>query len=335
MNRSLRKPRLGFTLVELLVVIAIIGILIALLLPAVQMAREAARRISCANNLKQYGLAIHTYHDTHKQLPPAGTFQNRAGRDWGQNMAPRIGWQVRILPWMEQNVLYERLNMNAIQAHLTMVPFEGQMLQARRIQVPYAMCPSDPRDRVRGAWAQASYCGNLGSQLATSRNGSCNTFTTVNIHRLPGGWANHGNSSNVNGVNGIFSRHGMDIRLASITDGTSNTFMVGEVLMDCTDHASGWWNFNGGGNAHASTSVPLNTMTTCARNQQEAIDRGYLNPQCWQKNNWNYSWGFRSKHPTGAQFALADGSVHFINQTIDYATYQYMGSRNDGFVVER
>ena len=110
--------------------------------------------------------------------------------------------------------------------------------------------------------------------------------------------------------------------------------MVGEVLMDCTDHTSGWWNFNGGGNAHASTSAPLNTMTTCARNQQEAIDRGYLNPQCWQKNNWNYSWGFRSKHPTGAQFAFADGSVHFLNQTIDYATYQYMGSRNDGFVVE-
>ena len=335
MNRSLGKSSLGFTLVELLVVIAIIGILIALLLPAVQMAREAARRISCGNNLKQYGLAVHNYHDTHKQLPPAGTFRNRAGRDWGQNMAPRIGWQVRIMPFMEQNALYERLNMNAINAHLTQVPWEGGTLEARRIQVPYAMCPSDPRDRVRGAWAQASYSGNLGSQLVTSNNGSCNTFTTLNLHRMPGSAANHGNSSDVNRVNGIFSRHGMDIRLASITDGTSNTFLVGEVLMDCTDHTSGWWNFNGGGNAHASTSVPLNTMTTCARNEQEAIDRGYLNPQCWQKNNWNYSWGFRSKHPTGAQFALADGSVHFKNQTMDYKTYQYMGSRNDGNVVEQ
>jgi prepilin-type N-terminal cleavage/methylation domain-containing protein len=335
MSRRRVKSRAGFTLVELLVVIAIIGILIALLLPAVQMAREAARRISCGNNLKQYGLAVHLYHDTHKQLPPAGTFQNRAGRDWNQNMAPRIGWQVRIMPFMEQNALYERLNMNAINAHLTRVPWEGRTIEARRIQVPYAMCPSDPRDRVRGAWAQASYSGNLGSQLVTSNNGSCNTFTTLNLHRMPGSGANHGNSSDVNAVNGIFSRHGMDIRLASITDGTSNTFLVGEVLMDCTDHTSGWWNFNGGGNAHASTSAPLNTMTTCARNQQEAIDRGYLNPQCWQKNNWNYSWGFRSKHPTGAQFALCDGSVTFINQTIDYATYQYMGSRNDGKVVEQ
>ena len=335
MFRQRVRSRRGFTLVELLVVIAIIGILIALLLPAVQMAREAARRISCGNNLKQYGIAVHLYHDTHKQLPPAGTFKAVTGRTWGQRMSPRIGWQVRVLPFMEQNALYEKLNMNLEQAHRSQVPWEGQLIEARRVQVPYAMCPSDPRDRVRGAWAQASYCGNLGSQLTPSANGSCNTFTTENIHRMPGGMAGHGNSSNVNRVNGIFSRHGMDIRLASITDGTSNTFMVGEVLMDCTDHTSGWWNFNGGGNAHASTSVPLNTMTTCARNQQEAIDRGYLNPQCWQKNNWNYSWGFRSKHPTGAQFALADGSVHFINQTIDYNTYQYMGSRNDGFVVER
>ena len=325
-----RKSRRGFTLVELLVVIAIIGILIALLLPAVQMAREAARRISCGNNLKQYGIALQLYHDTHKQIPPGG------GRGWGTPVQnPRIGWQVRVLPFMEQNALYERLNQNAEAAYNGFVPFEGQNVRARTIQVPYAMCPSDPRDRVRGGWAQASYCGNLGSQRSLSRNGSCNTFVTQNIHWMPGGNANHGNTTDVNRLNGLFGRLGVNVRLASITDGTSNTMMVGEVLMDCTDHTAGWWSFNGGGNAHASTSPPLNTMTTCARNQQEALDRGYLNPQCWQKNNWNYSWGFRSKHPTGAQFAFAIGSVHFINQTIDYATYQYMGSRNDGKVVER
>ena len=335
MNRSSAQSRRGFTLVELLVVIAIIGILIALLLPAVQMAREAARRISCGNNLKQYGIAIHLYHDTHKVLPPGGTRAFVSGRNWNQNQAPRIGWQVRILPFMEQNALYERLNMNLEEAYLTLVPWEGLSIQARGVQVPYAMCPSDPRDRVRGDWAQASYCGNLGSSLSTSASGSCNTFVTENIHRMPGGTANHGNSDDVNQINGLFSRLGVDLRLASLTDGTSNTMMVGEVLMDCTSHTAGWWNFDGGGNAHASTSAPLNTMTTCARNQQEAIDRGYLNPQCWQKNNWNYSWGFRSKHPTGAQFTFADGSVHFLNQTIDYATYQYMGSRNDGKVVER
>ena len=99
MKRSLK----GFTLVELLVVIAIIGVLIALLLPAVQAAREAARRSTCANQLKQYGLGVHNYHDTIKVLPPAGTGSNQ-GR-------PRISWHVRILPYTEQTALYEKLNM--------------------------------------------------------------------------------------------------------------------------------------------------------------------------------------------------------------------------------
>ena len=331
---QVKSSRRGFTLVELLVVIAIIGILIALLLPAVQMAREAARRISCGNNLKQYGIALHLYHDANQMFPPGGSYNTALPGGWGGQQAPSIGWQVRVLPYMEQGPLYERLNMLAVQAWLTPIPQEGQLIEARRIQVPYAMCPSDPRDPVRGAWAQASYCGNLGSQLTPSASGSCNTFYTQNVHWMPGGNAGHGNTKDVNAANGMFTRLGMEIRMASVTDGTSNTFMVGEVLMDCTDHSSGWWNYNGGGNAHSSTSAPLNTMTTCARNEAEALERGYLNPQCWRKNNWNYSWGFRSQHPTGAQFVFADGSVHFIGQTIRYDTYQYLGSRNDGRVVE-
>jgi prepilin-type N-terminal cleavage/methylation domain-containing protein/prepilin-type processing-associated H-X9-DG protein len=330
-----RRARTGFTLVELLVVIAIIGVLIALLLPAVQMAREAARRISCGNNLKQYGIALHLYHDVNQLFPPGGSLKwGNQGGDWEGINAPQIGWQVRVLPFMEQNTLFERLPMNARYAWDVQIPHKGVMTFAREIQVPYAMCPSDPRAPVVGGWAQASYCGNLGSVRTPSADGSCNQFMTNDVHVMPGGWADHGNTDDPNGVNGMFGRLAIQTRMASVTDGTSNTFMVGEVLMDCTDHTAGWWNYNGGGNAHASTSVPINTMTTCARSQQEAIERGYIAPQCWQKHNWNYSWGFRSQHPAGAQFVFVDGSVHFIGKTINYNTYQYLGSRNDGRVVQ-
>src|SRR5262245_13487842 len=103
---STHRGRRGFTLVELLVVIAIIGILVSLLLPAVQAAREAARRIKCANNLKQYGLAIHNYHDVYNSLPPGGLW-NVSSLDWG---IPAPSWQVRVMPFMEQQPLYDRVN---------------------------------------------------------------------------------------------------------------------------------------------------------------------------------------------------------------------------------
>ena len=123
--RRRREKAAGFTLVELLVVIAIIGILIALLLPAVQMAREAARRISCGNNLKQYGIACHLYHDIHKIFPKGGTYKsNNHDGVWSNgNIAPKLGWQARILPFMEQNALFEKLNLNLINGWDTLVPF--------------------------------------------------------------------------------------------------------------------------------------------------------------------------------------------------------------------
>lgn len=308
-----RKPRRGFTLIELLVVIAIIAILIALLLPAVQQAREAARRSSCKNNLKQYGLALHNYHDVYGMFPIGG-------QNWGN---PHIGWQVRVMPQMEQGNLYQELNLNG-DATWNKVLSNGKRL--RQTSVPYARCPSDTSDDTWADRFWGSYCGSLGSQSTPSNGGDCEHFQQF---AQPGSAA-HGNTLGKSNLSGVFTRLGSSIKIKDISDGTSNTIMVGEILMRCTDHREGPWHYNGGGNAHASTVVPINTMTTCVDSEAQATAKGYPHPECFSKDNWNYSWGFRSEHAGGAQFLFGDGSVKFLSENIDHRTYQRLGGRADG-----
>ena len=334
----------AFTLVELLVVIAIIGILIALLLPAVQAAREAARRSSCSNNLKQFGLALQNYHDVYKQCPTAGA-------NWGN---PQIGWQVQILAFAEQGPLFTKVQVGDkgdpnSPNPTTPVPWWDVVVntqyaytdwqsRARAVQVPYARCPSDNTTAAinnafgdHDYWALASYCGSLGSQLVTSADGNCNKYTDPNPpnfhYENPGGQSGHGNSGNPNEISGMFSRAGMNIGMRNVTDGTSSTIHVGEILPGCNDHDRGWWFYNSMGNAHASTSVPINEMTTCAGSSKITF------PGCEPASNWNLSWGFRSRHPGGAQFVFVDGSSHFISETVNYLTYQRLGGRRDGNTV--
>lgn len=333
MVRVLRFWR-AFTLVELLVVIAIIGILIALLLPAVQAAREAARRSQCTNNLKQYGLALHNYHDTNKVFAPGGVLG--PGGNW--DGTPQISWQVRILPFAEQGPVFAqaeawgKANPGSLWSEAPIGP--GGAVARVSLVMPYQRCPSDTSDPKRSGNMQASYSGSLGSERTPSANGSCNTFFTPNAptanpvapgYFSPGGTADHGNDSNTANISGMFTRWGgFTIGIQHVTDGTSNTLFVGECLADCHDHMDGWWRMNAMANAHASTSVPLNDMTTCVNSTQIS------NPTCTAQNNWNYSWGFRSKHPGGAQFLLVDGSARFLSQTVDYTTYQRLGGRADG-----
>lgn len=327
MTRHLQKSR-GFTLIELLVVIAIIAVLIALLLPAVQQAREAARRSQCKNHLKQFGLALHNYHDTFGTFPVSGTPTNRDQTGAGCcNGAPRISWQVRVLPYMDQSPLYNALNMNAGLPTATGVPqaawdstLPGGKL-ARRQQVPYVRCPSDefPEDPD---WAQASYSGSLGSNSTPSADPTnCNVWQPF----AEPGTSGHGNTTNIRAISGMFSRMGANIGIRDVADGTSNTIFVGEVLPACHDHRTGWWNSNGMGSAHASTVVPINNMTTC----DKATAAEITHPLCTNKNNWNFSWGFKSRHVGGAHFLLVDGTVRFLSQNINQTTYQRLGGRND------
>lgn len=353
-----KSSRRAFTLVELLVVIAIIGILIALLLPAVQAAREAARRSQCTNNLKQYGLAIHNYIDAYKTFPMSG---NGAAAWW--DAGNQLGWQGRILPFAEETAMFQQFKEGNITTNVwnddapgkAGYGIPGQFVQVGNITARvrkwaprYSRCPSDTSPPTRFGWgggddiAWISYGGSLGSQSTPSADGNCNQWQVFAL-KAPSGPHDHGNSANPNDISGIFGRllwGPASNTPALVTDGLSNTIMVGEILPFCNDHAGeispgGPLYFNSASNAHASTVVPMNDMTTC-----HAWDGGGLagaqadplasNPACWNWTNWNYSWGFRSKHPAGANFLMADGSSRFLPQTINHVLYQRLGDKADG-----
>ena len=160
----------GFTLIELLVVIAIIAVLIALLLPAVQQAREAARRTQCKNNLKQYGLALANYHDTFGMYAIGGTGQSCC------SSPPNVGFHSRLLPFIDQAPLFNQINFSMPSGASTQTLPNGQALN--KMTIPGAICPSDGymQNPSTGGWGQASYDCSMGSQGNTSVNGSCNPY---------------------------------------------------------------------------------------------------------------------------------------------------------------
>jgi len=316
----------GFTLVELLVVIAIIGILIALLLPAVQAAREAGRRMTCSSNLKQYGLGIHNYHAASKVFPIGAGGANGS-------ILPRLSWQVRILPYMEQSDVFNKIDFNIDMRRLEVGP--GLILSA--VSPPYTHCPTDDWPHLlTNTRAQCNYGGSLGSQNVDGLNLSiCHPFKAFE-QLLPGGNVRFGQTLDKSRVSGIFAFGAAVISTADVRDGTSNTLLVGEVLPGCQWQNDGWagtW-INSWGNLFsigggASTITPINEMTTCVNSNRIADPR--CNPA--SGDTMQYAYGFKSKHPGGAQFTLADGSVRFINQTIDHTTFQFLGGRADGKVA--
>jgi len=342
LSGAIRVLSRGFTLIELLVVIAIIAILIGLLLPAVQKVREAAARMKCSNNLKQFGIALHAYHDVNGRFPPGGIGGNW-NPTWDGNWAPDRGsWIVYTLPYIEQDALYKLIAAQGTTTWTGGGTDIGTWFTSNpryMISYPIFRCPSD--DYHRDNDSVSNYAGSLGAQCLPTDCGAevfpCNTL-------LPG-WgmmvnAGHGNSVSSTDISGVFNRLGAKIGLNSIKDGTSNTIMVGEILPELHDHAwdgnsASWARFNGGA-SHASTLVPINYGMNLPRpgtNPLEHIWTCTDGVTMYSGRNWNVSWGFKSNHTGGANFVFGDGAVRFINQNIDRKTYALLGARSDGQAV--
>jgi prepilin-type N-terminal cleavage/methylation domain-containing protein/prepilin-type processing-associated H-X9-DG protein len=344
MKRRLdRRVRDAFTLVELLVVIAIIGILVALLLPAVQAAREAARRMGCSNNLHNIGLAVLNYEHTKKHLPitihqwfweERDIHKNMLGPPGGSRDATKggpgycgKGWIVDVLPYLEEQALYDGMKPGFVGDFNK--SFNGSGMGLRDIrnkligqQLGILACPSDgdakPSDRF-WYWegiqtAATSYKGCIGDSLLSENAEPGSTMSPFEGLGSP-------DSHSTVDCNGLFYRntHFRPVKLEKVIDGLSNTFMVGEGVVSQDFHSAAY--FCDGD--WATCGIPLNYFILDAADEDEI-----------RVERWYETRGYKSLHPGGAQFVMADGSVQFMNESIDSDTYRGLATRDGGEVVK-
>lgn len=326
---------------ELLVVIAIIGILVGLLLPAVQAAREAARRMQCSNNLKQLALAQHMHHDAYNKfaygvLRDNGDF-GHPDRPAPPNPGPqyrRQGIWIQILPFIEQNNLYVRHNPNDFNANEigwdTGVALTGQYFFAQ--VVPTLMCPSNPGSAFAEPTSPRArqYFRNHYFGCAGYRSYPRNSSDQPSLYNpyYPTVAAKAGN-----GMFNYNTRYG----IRDATDGTSNTILVGErayqdvvfdssPLIDDRIRDWGWCWFGAEGDTMLGTASPLNYILPA---NFDSLGDGALQTQLF-RDRIN---SFGSMHTGGAQFGFADGSVHFLSQSLSPVTYNALGTRSEGEVA--
>jgi prepilin-type N-terminal cleavage/methylation domain-containing protein len=285
------SQRRAFTLVELLVVIAIIGLLVALLLPAVQAAREAARMTSCKNNIKQIGLALHNCHDTYRRLPMG----------WMTNGGPEDpngwGWAAAILPQMEHGNVQSQIRFDR--------PIDDPVNQAARESlIATYMCPSDPGEptfQIHGFGPDDEFANQdqIGSPMfLVAKSNYAGVFGLSEIENVP------------SAGEGTFF-HNSRLTFASVTDGLSNTFIVGER------------------NSKLGGSVWTGVIANANNRKARIVGTADHTP-----NHPNHHFDdFSSFHVQGAHFLAADGSVQRINNQIDLLVYQALVTRSGGEVA--
>ena len=289
------------TLVEMLVVIAIIALLVALLLPALQGAREASRRIQCGNNLKQLGIGLSAHVAHHDAFPHSVSFDTPQDGNPGPPDRNGRGWILGILPQIEQQALFDRFTAAACfsGSHPSGGLWKGGCRELMQLQTATLHCPSDPSvlelSTSQFQWtgipvARTSYKGVIGE----TRMGDAHTGSP-DCHRRTQ-------------CPGLFWRHTWFSPLspANVRDGLSNTFAVGEDVVVANHHSVAYYS-NGD---YASCHAPLNYF-----------------PQPPTPDHWPSVMSFRSLHPGGAHFCLADGSIHFVGETIDLTVYQALSTR--------
>ena len=328
------RNRPAFTLIELLVVIAIIGVLIALLLPAVQAAREAARRSQCTNNLKQIALAVQNYHDQQGAFPIGWSYFSWFDPGWTLP-GKRITLFASILPQMEQSNIFNAMNFNLPVSGGTFIGVANAPLAqstALLSVVSSYICPSDGKERPIAVTAtqtqslsQSSYVGNAGvtniiSWCSSSNGVSCTSW-------IP--------PSGMFGVD-------MSTRISDVTDGTSNTILVGECSQyrNDPDPVMNFWTIGANFSSAVGNGVgrlQALGLTIAKPNSPILIPQPTPTSSVNDRFNPLYQiagqWGFRSFHPGGVNMAYTDGSVRFLKDTVNNVTFQALGTKGAGETI--
>lgn len=354
----------GFTLVELLVVISIIGVLVALLLPAVQSAREAARRAQCTNNLRQIGIALHNYHSAHGVFPSGNESPLDPDADGcfrgSTNEYPGPNWLVRILPYMEQMAIYDQLDLDAgfpsamddlagnvskwrpdITSGPLYAEIEGFRCPSMSYPLPWVVEATVVPSTVPGAEPTVvNYFGCMGGGLDDPASGNKQPSPAI-PGRSPGGQnctcgrvgvPIPGARNLIHWTNGFMfvnSRRG----LKHATDGSSNSILAGETIYAHMQPIRGWG--SGHRTKHGSNNGPANLAGTLrAINSGEKIYRAYYDTTTSysDQNVHNHlsNAAFGSMHPGGAHFAMGDGSATFLSETINLDIFRTLGAIDDG-----